>query len=125
MDWIAILGAIKTAIDIVRGLPEAQEKGKQILDQFGGLLGKAGSAKEPDGVLATLVERQGQRLQALGEEFASKDADLRFDNIEKAAFRKRVAAQAKELLTICAPIKDQIPGYDSLLAFFDTAARPG
>ncbi len=121
MDWIAILGALKSAVDIVKSIPEVQKAGAHALEQINKLLGKSG--KVPEGLLASLIEGQVRRLQGLVGEFASKDSDPRFDNIEKTAFRRRVAAQAKELLTACAPIKDQLPNYDSLLSFFDAAAK--
>lgn len=121
MDWIAILGALKSAVDIVKSIPEVQKAGQQVLDQLGKLVGKGG--KSPEGPLATLIEGQAKRLQGLVDDFISKDADPRFDNIEKGAFRKRIAAQAKELLATCAPIKDQLTAYNSLLAFFDAAAK--
>jgi uncharacterized protein YqgV (UPF0045/DUF77 family) len=122
MDWITILGVLKSAIDIVKSIPEVQKAGQHVVDQINKLIGKGGG-KAPQGPLATLIEGQAKRLKTLVDEFASKDADPRFDNIEKAAFRRRVAAQARSLLESSAPIKDSLPDYDALLAFFDSAAK--
>lgn len=121
MDWIAILGALKSAIDIVKSIPEVGNAGQKILTNINKLI-SSGGGKAPSGVLATLIEGQARRLKALADDFASKDADPKFDNIEKSAYRRRVAAQAKALLDTCAPIKDSIPDYDVLLAYFQSAS---
>jgi hypothetical protein len=93
MDWITILGVLKSAIDIVKSIPEVQKAGQHVVDQINKLIGKGGG-KAPQGPLATLIEGQAKRLKTLVDEFASKDADPRFDNIEKAAFRRRVARRS-------------------------------
>lgn len=114
----SMIDTILQAIEIAGKIPGAAEGIARLGGTIQALFKAKGKKPEEGSPLERLIKGQKDRLDRLINDYHDIDKDPKYDEIEKEKYRRRVAAQACDLLKTSKPIKDEIPGYDTLVDFF-------
>jgi hypothetical protein len=114
----SMIESILAAIEIAGKIPGAAAGIARLGRTVQNLLKAKNKKPEEDSPLGRVVKGQKDRLDKHINDYHAIDADPKYDEIEKDKYRRRVAAQACDLLKQSQPIKDQIPDYNTLVEFF-------
>lgn len=115
---IEIGSVILEGFKTIKDIPGVLEKYQRLYDRLKGNVVSGNTVITASPLIGRVVKGESDKLLSLIKKFYAIDSDDKYHDIEKDAYRKKIAAQICAILTAIDPIKDQIPDYDNLVELF-------
>lgn len=115
---IEIGPVILEGFKILQDIPGILENYRRLFDRLKGNVDSGNTVVSASALIGGVVKGESDKLKNLINKYYAIDHDNRYDDVQKDAYRKRIAAQVCSVLTALDPIKDQIPDYNDLVELF-------